>query len=71
MNWKKYWLLPFVYMLLVNELVPPNPAFSVSSKNVGLIKVETGNRHYKKSIYIQNKNRFEAFSEQFIFLAIE
>jgi hypothetical protein len=68
MNWKKYWLLPFVYMLWVNELVPPDPAFSVSGENMGLIKAETGNSHYKKSISIQNKNRFEAFSVRFIFV---
>ena len=68
MNWKKYWLLPFVYMLWVNELAPPDTSISISDENVGMAKPETDSSHFNKSILLQNKSRFEAFYVLFIFV---
>jgi len=45
MNWKKYWLLPLVYLLLVNELTIQDFAFQEEKKGMAPFELEPFTKH--------------------------
>jgi len=45
MNWKKYWLLPLVYLLLVNELTIQDFAFQEEKKGTAPFELQPLSKH--------------------------